>query len=1692
MTETEFPGQVNEVELLDQNGQGAWPGSGNATLVIEANQTNVLSLTMQELNTIPHVNSQGQLSQNSPLVINIIDAGSVEFTPPNWGFLQGNQNSSHVLYNFVNATEVTQPADGRTVWGTLFAPNATFNDYSSGNIVGNVIVNSFNHGSGSAGNGGEVHAAFFNANIPVLTSASEVPVVDGQVTSQVRPVLTGLGAPNETLTVEIFLNDDANSLATFEVMTDEFGSWSIDTATQDPVAGSVNDFSDMDELRVTATNDSGNTGENITIIDLQAPGADSFVTGDESPTFTGMGEPGETVMVEICIPGEEHSATYEAVVDANGVWSIDTSIIESNEGAIPTYPDNTVLEVKVTDQAGNTGTGQVTTRLGAPEADSRTTSDFTPELTGRGVSGEILTVEVRLNDETDAFVTYQVTVDGDGNWSIDPETHPAVSGEFVTLNEGDELLVTAINEVGNSGDGVVVIDSEAPDVDNRGTVATLVPILSGEGRPGEVLTVEVCIDGHATEEATYTVTVGEDGTWLIDTATATPDSGSLGALVDGTLLQIKATDEAGNQAQAPLWLDLTPPEVDSEIINNTEPEFTGTGRVGEIIRLEVRVDGAEEPNAIYETVVNNNGTWSIDTTVVDPVEGELPTLTDNSVLDLFAIDEANNTGVGQEVVDLLGPIVNDNGIVTTERPVLSGQGEPGELLLIEVSLNGSTDVEFTYEVTVDENGNWEIPTELVPPLTGTLDNVIDGTELSVTATDPAGNSDTAPTIIDLTFPTASSFATNLLSPTLTGTGAPGEFLTVEVCIDGDTEHSTVYDVLVRQDGTWSINTATQTPLEGSLGILVDGNVLDVKATNAQGETGVGQVLIDTQVPTAESGFSNSQRPTITGAGRPGEKLCIEVRMSPDGDPVATYDVTVDENGMWSIDTATAEPIEGEIPELQHGDQLFITATDKAGNTPTVGTQLESNVAQNGYAVVTTFATNGTDIALGIYDLDGNAEANSAGELYDDAGNLLDGVDSSSNFDRVFEFTLDDFGGNQVFSIEFANDGSIYVGTWNNYTQQANETSPAEIYRIRPDGSEVDLLATLPGDSGIESIAFDAENNLLFASNAADNLIYTVDIDNGLGQTEGYATYAISADATHMNLRGIGFNAEESRLYYALSSDNGSFTDEIRSVAVGESGIDGASDILEFTITETDPAQNAAGVNHPISDIEFSQDGNTLLLAENPRGGSVEHTGRIYEANGSSGNWVLEPVDKHQAHEASPAGSPGAHGGGGVDFAFHSVSNSNEVNGIDDFLLASSGSLEDGQFGIQYQSIDGGAWNSSVKVNLVDTPVADVPEIAQAGTQLVFVDEGVSDFETLLADITAQHAGSPIEVYQISSDADGLQQIADFLNGREGIEAIHILSHSDTAGELKLGNNSISNAELQSTYANLLGLIGQSLTDDGDILIYGCDLASDAYGEEFVDSFAQLTGADVAASDDLTGHSTLNADWELEYTTGSIEADIAVSAEIQGNYEHILLTSDLPPAVDIDADDSGVNPGSFAIAEVTSASDTGETVAGTLGDGATVGASFNATRGVRLGVQDDIVVNVVGGTNDTISIALQDDATSPEANEAVRVAVNINPTTNTTITEWEFRPSLDVEMKAGSLTVFFEGEVTLHDPDNQVPVITTVIRSSLLTRSFSTMRSLPAMRLGGWKYAIHSVRLNSCLKAKTTALRLEHRRLKFRQ
>ncbi len=104
-----------------------------------------------------------------------------------------------------------------------------------------------------------------------------------------------------------------------------------------------------------------------------------------------------------------------------------------------------------------------------------------------------------------------------------------------------------------------------------------------------------------------------------------------------------------------------------------------------------------------------------------------------------------------------------------------------------------------------------------------------------------------------------------------------------------------------------------------------------------------------------------------------------------------------------------------------------------------------------------------------------------------------------------------------------------------------------------------------------------------------------------------------------------------------------------------------------------------------------------------------------------------------------------------------------------------------------------------------------------------------------------------------------------LGGRRGL---HIISHG-TEGTLYLGSTTLNQRALDS-YSTLLGQIGDQMSDSGDILLYGCNVASGITGQQFIGALASITNADVAASTDTTGINGFGGNGVLELHAGSVE------------------------------------------------------------------------------------------------------------------------------------------------------------------------------------------------------------------------------
>nr|VFJ89461.1 MAG: protein of unknown function (DUF4347) [Candidatus Kentron sp. H]VFJ90991.1 MAG: protein of unknown function (DUF4347) [Candidatus Kentron sp. H]VFJ97315.1 MAG: protein of unknown function (DUF4347) [Candidatus Kentron sp. H] len=185
---------------------------------------------------------------------------------------------------------------------------------------------------------------------------------------------------------------------------------------------------------------------------------------------------------------------------------------------------------------------------------------------------------------------------------------------------------------------------------------------------------------------------------------------------------------------------------------------------------------------------------------------------------------------------------------------------------------------------------------------------------------------------------------------------------------------------------------------------------------------------------------------------------------------------------------------------------------------------------------------------------------------------------------------------------------------------------------------------------------------------------------------------------------------------------------------------------------------------------------------------------------------------------------------------------------------------------------------------------DAGTLVAAGDQAAFIDNDLTDAEALVeaakAALTSGGEVATVTEIELEPGENVLTAIADELPDDNSLAALHLFSHG-ASGEATLGDIQLHADNLADYSAELLAW-GDALATDGDILFYGCDVASGEAGQAFIAGVAEATGADVAASTDATGAQNLGGDWDLEYSVGSVEATAIEVGDYPGLLDNIVV------------------------------------------------------------------------------------------------------------------------------------------------------------------------------------------------------------
>ncbi|MEM8641160.1 MAG: CHAT domain-containing protein [Cyanobacteria bacterium P01_G01_bin.54] len=275
-------------------------------------------------------------------------------------------------------------------------------------------------------------------------------------------------------------------------------------------------------------------------------------------------------------------------------------------------------------------------------------------------------------------------------------------------------------------------------------------------------------------------------------------------------------------------------------------------------------------------------------------------------------------------------------------------------------------------------------------------------------------------------------------------------------------------------------------------------------------------------------------------------------------------------------------------------------------------------------------------------------------------------------------------------------------------------------------------------------------------------------------------------------------------------------------------------------------------------------------------------------------------------------------------------------GRDSALLPSAGSGATTE-GLPLQGdvvIEGGIAAAQVDLYATGQVVPHNAGLIQGDTRVVrFTPDGENPDQAVFIDPRADHP----EQLLYGAEAGTVSQIIGREKNGIGVISEQLSAIHDSIGELasvaivaegNAGNFWLGNQWLRSEtiaqHQHQLQTWGAALTENADILLYSCFTALGATGDALVSSLARFTGADVAASVDVTGSADYGGNWHLETATGSIEANNPFTPETLDHWQGKLNTLTVDSAMD---DGSG-----FTLRDALNAANNDITIEGQTGSG----------------------------------------------------------------------------------------------------------------------------------------------------------------
>ncbi|MEG4521204.1 DUF4347 domain-containing protein, partial [Microcoleus sp. AT9_A5] len=166
--------------------------------------------------------------------------------------------------------------------------------------------------------------------------------------------------------------------------------------------------------------------------------------------------------------------------------------------------------------------------------------------------------------------------------------------------------------------------------------------------------------------------------------------------------------------------------------------------------------------------------------------------------------------------------------------------------------------------------------------------------------------------------------------------------------------------------------------------------------------------------------------------------------------------------------------------------------------------------------------------------------------------------------------------------------------------------------------------------------------------------------------------------------------------------------------------------------------------------------------------------------------------------------------------------------------------------------------------------------------LVCIDPRVENYQHLASGVKPG-----TEIIVLDRSLDGVEQITEILAKRSSIASLQIVAHGNEAS-VQLGSTLLKDENLPK-YDRHLQQWRHAFTEKADILLLACKVGAGKSGIAFVQKMRELTGANIAASNNIIGSTKLGGNWQLNVTAGRVKTAIAFETKTQETYSAVLIS-----------------------------------------------------------------------------------------------------------------------------------------------------------------------------------------------------------